>query len=96
MTKKWHNLECEVTPIKNNFFGGKITVTGLLTGTDIIEQLKGKVLGDELLISSSMLRHERDMFLDSVTVKDVEETLNVKIRVVDSDGWALMSALCGE
>lgn len=96
VTKKWHNLECEVIPVKNNFFGGKITVTGLLTGTDIIEQLKGKVLGDELLISSSMLRHERDMFLDSVTVKDVEETLNVKIRVVDSDGWALMSALLGE
>ena len=96
VTKKWHNLECEVVPIKNNFFGGKITVTGLLTGTDIIEQLKGKISGDELLISSSMLRHEGDMFLDSVTVKDVEETLNVKIRVVDSDGWALMSALCGE
>lgn len=96
VTKKWHNLECEVVPIKNNFFGGKITVTGLLTGTDIIEQLKGKISGDELLISSSMLRHERDMFLDSVTVTDVEETLNVKIRVVDSDGWALMSALCGE
>ncbi len=96
VTKKWHNLECEVIPIKNNFFGGKITVTGLLTGTDIIEQLKGRDLGDELLISSSMLRHERDMFLDSVTVKDVEEALNVKIRVVDSDGWALMSALLGE
>lgn len=96
VTKKWHNLECEVIPIKNNFFGGKITVTGLLTGTDIIEQLKGRDLGDELLISSSMLRHERDMFLDSVTVKDVEEALNVKLRVVDSDGWALMSALCGE
>lgn len=96
VTKKWHNLECEVVPIKNNFFGGKITVTGLLTGTDIIEQLKGKISGDELLISSSMLRHERDMFLDNVTVKDVEDALNVKIRVVDSDGWALMSALCGE
>ncbi len=96
VTKKWHNLECEVVPIKNNFFGGKITVTGLLTGTDIIEQLKGKISGDELLISSSMLRHERDMFIDSVTVTDVEEALNVKIRIVDSDGWALMSALCGE
>ena len=96
VTKKWHNLECEVKAIKNNFFGGKITVTGLLTGTDIIEQLKGRDLGDELLISSSMLRHERDMFLDSVTVTDVEEALNVKIRIVDSDGWALMSALCGE
>lgn len=94
--KKWHNLECEVIPIKNNFFGGKITVTGLITGQDIIEQLKGKDLGEELLISSSMLRHEGDMFLDSVTVQEVEEVLNVNLRVVDSDGWALMSALCGE
>lgn len=94
--KKWHNLECEVMPVKNNFFGGKITVTGLITGIDIIEQLRGKSLGEELLISSSMLRHEGDMFLDSVTVQEVEEALNVKLRVVDSDGWALMSALCGE
>ena len=94
--KKWHNLECEVIPIKNNFFGGKITVTGLITGQDIIEQLKEKDLGEELLISSSMLRHEGDMFLDSMTVQEVEEALNVNLRVVDSDGWALMSALCGE
>ncbi len=95
-SKKWHNLECEVVAVKNNFFGGKITVTGLVTGTDIIEQLKGKISGDELLISSSMLRHEGDMFLDSVTVENVEKALNVKLKAVDSDGWALMSALCGE
>lgn len=96
VTEKWHNLKCEVVAVKNNFFGGHITVTGLLTGTDIIEQLSGRDIGDELLISSSMLRHEGDMFLDSVTVTEVENALNTKIRVVDSDGWALMSALCGE
>ncbi len=96
VSKKWHNLECSVIAVKNNFFGGKITVTGLLTGTDIIEQLKGKDLGSELLISSSMLRHEGDMFLDSVTVEEVETALNVNIRIVESDGWSLLSALCGE
>ncbi len=96
VTQKWHNLKCNVIGVKNNFFGGEITVTGLLTGTDIIEQLYGKSLGAELLISSSMLRHEGDMFLDSVTVEEVEKALNVKIKVVESDGWALMSALSGE
>lgn len=94
--KKWHNLECDVVAVRNNFFGGKITVTGLVTGTDIIKQLKGKALGEELLISSSMLRHEGDMFLDSVTVSEVEQALNVKVKVVENDGWALMSALSGE
>ena len=62
----------------------------------IIEQLKTEDLGSELLIPSSMLRHERDMFLDSVTVEEVEKALKVKLRVVESDGWSLMAALCGD
>lgn len=95
VSKKWHNFKCNVISVKNNFFGGKITVTGLITATDILEQLKGKELGTELLISSSMLRHEGDMFLDSITVDEVEEKLNVKITVVESDGWSLLDALHG-
>ena len=95
LSKKWHNFNCKVVAIKNNFFGGRITVTGLLTGTDILEQLKGQELGTELLISSSMLRHEGDMFLDSITVEEVEKQLNVKITVVESDGWSLLDALNG-
>ena len=96
VTEKWHNFECKVKCIKNNFFGGKITVAGLVTGGDIIAQLKGEDLGTDLLIPSSMLRHERDMFLDSVTVEEVETALNVKLRVVESDGWSLLAALSGE
>ncbi len=96
VSKKWHNFKCSVIAIKNNFFGGRITVTGLITGTDIIEQLQGKELGTELLISSSMLRHEGDMFLDSITVCEVEEKLNVKLTVVESDGWSLLDALHGQ
>ena len=95
VSKKWHNFKCDVVPVKNNFFGGKITVTGLITGTDILEQLKGRELGTELLISSSMLRHEGDMFLDSVTVEELRQKLNVKITVVESDGWSLLDALHG-
>lgn len=96
VSEKWHNLDCKVLAIKNNFFGGKITVTGLVTGTDIIDQSKDKDLGSELLISSSMLRNEGDMFLDSITVKEAEQALNVKFRVVDNDGWSLIAALAGE
>ena len=92
---KWHNLECSVYSIKNNFFGGKITVAGLVTGTDIIEQLKGKDLGEELIVPSVMLRHERDMFLDSVTIEELEKALNVKVRICENDGWSLISALAG-
>lgn len=93
--KKWHNLDCSVYSIKNNFFGGKITVAGLVTGTDIIEQLKGKDIGEELIVPSVMLRHERDMFLDSVTVEELEQALNVKVRICENDGWSLISALAG-
>ena len=91
--RKWHNLSCKVYAIKNEFFGGHINVTGLVTGTDIIKQLKGKDLGSELLVPSVMLRHEGDMFLDNVTIEQLEKELGVKVRVVDTDGASLVDAL---
>lgn len=94
--EKWENLECNVVAIKNNFFGGEITVTGLVTATDIIEQLKNTDLGDELLIPSVMLRDGGDMFLDSITVTDLSEKLNVNITVTETDGYSFISALLGE
>ncbi|MBO5105900.1 MAG: DUF512 domain-containing protein [Clostridia bacterium] len=94
-TKKWHNLYCNVKQIKNNFFGGHITVTGLITGGDLIEQLKGEELGENLLISSSMLRHEKDKFLDDITVRQVENALNVKVLIIENDGFEFVSNLLG-
>lgn len=94
--QKWHNLECKVYPVKNKFFGGEITVTGLVTGTDIIDTLKGEDLGEELLIPAVMLRHEGDKFLDDITVEELETALDVRVRVVENDGWELISALAGE
>ena len=94
--QKWHNFECKVYAIKNDFFGGEITVTGLVTGTDIIKNLKGKALGEELLVPDAMLRHEGDMFLDNVTVEELEKELDIKVRVVGCDGYSLLSALKGE
>jgi putative radical SAM enzyme (TIGR03279 family) len=92
-TKKWHNLNCNVYAVKNNFFGGKITVTGLVTGGDIINQLKGEELGEKLLISDNMLRHEKDKFLDDITVKELEKALGVQVCAVENDGAEFIKAL---
>lgn len=94
--EKYHDLECSVTAVKNNFFGGKITVAGLVTATDIADQLGGKELGEELLIPSVMLRDGGDMFLDSVTLGELSERLGVKITPVDNDGYALVDAILGK
>jgi len=88
-------LNCTVYPIVNDFFGHKITVSGLVTATDIINQLKDKDLGEELLIPSSMLRAEGDMFLDSITIDELSEKLNVKITPVDNDGYSLVENILG-
>lgn len=95
MTKKWDNLTCRVVPVKNNFFGGKITVAGLVTATDIIEQLSGKDLGDELLIPSVMLRDGGDMFLDSITLQELKEKLGTEITAVDNDGFVFVDSVLG-
>lgn len=94
--QKWDNLECKVYKIKNNFFGEKITVAGLVTAADIKEQLKGENLGEELLIPAVMLRKEGDMFLDSITLNELSRDLGVKITPVDNDGYLLIDALLGK
>lgn len=88
-------LRARVFPIKNNFFGGKINVSGLVTATDIEAQLKNENLGEELLIPSVMLRAEGDMFLDSVTVDELSKRLGVKITSVNNDGYELVDAILG-
>lgn len=93
--KKWDNLKCNVVSVKNNFFGGHINVAGLITATDLEEQLKGKDLGDELLIPSVMLRDGGDMFLDSVTLEELSQKLNIKITPVDNDGFQLVDKILG-
>ncbi len=93
--KKWHNIKCNVYKIRNDFFGETITVTGLITGQDLISQLKGKPLGDALLLSSSMIRKDGGLFLDDYTIDDVEKALGVKIRVIENDGFELFDAITG-
>ncbi len=96
ITRKWQNLDCRVIAIKNNFFGGHITVAGLVTATDIMEQLKGVELGEELLIPSVMLRDGGDMFLDSITLGELSEKLNVNITPVNNDGYEFLDKILGK
>lgn len=93
--KKWHNNKWRVCEIKNEFFGDSITVAGLVTGGDLIAQLKGRDIGGRLLIPAVMLRHEGDLFLDGKSVDDIEKELAVEVVVVPNDGYELLDALLG-
>lgn len=95
-TEKCANINGTVFTINNDFFGDLIDVAGLLTGGDIIRQLKGKDLGARLLISKNMLRHGENVFLDDVTLQDVSSALNVEVRVVSQDGADLIRAIFGD
>ena len=87
-------LRGEVRPIRNDFFGETITVSGLVTGGDLIAQLKGTKLGQRLLIPSNMLRAGERVFLDDVTMDQVEQELGVPVQIVEAeDGFALADAL---
>jgi putative radical SAM enzyme (TIGR03279 family) len=92
----YEGLEVKVYDIENNFFGQYVTVCGLLTGEDIIEQLKGKELGQELLISRSMLRAGEHVLLDDCTVEQIEARLGVKIHIVESSGADFVNAVIGK
>lgn len=82
----------KVVSIKNNFLGETITVAGLITAGDLIEQLRGMDLGDELLIPRVMLNHDM-IFLDDKTVDDVEKALNIKVVTVENDGFDLINKI---
>ena len=95
MKTKYPNIQCNVYDIENEFFGPSITVAGLITGQDIIKQLKGKDLGDTLLIPINMLRSGETVFLDDISVEDLENALQVKVRIVKSSGQDLFDAFLG-
>jgi len=98
----WYNKDDVVPPqkpmvyaIENHFFGTSVTVAGLVSGGDIIAQLAGKDLGEQLLIPRTMLRHDGDKFLDDVTLEQVEEALGVPVVPVEIDGADFVGALVG-
>jgi len=95
LEKKYNGLKVDVYPVVNDFFGERITVTGLLTGRDIVNQLKGKIKTTGLLISRSMLKSDEDVFLDDYTVEMVEKRLGTSITVVDNDGSDFFEKILG-
>ena len=94
--EKCGNISGTVCGIRNDFFGESVTVSGLVTGRDLISQLQGQNLGSRLLIPRNMLKHGEDIFLDDTGVSDVSEALGVFIRVVKQDGADLLRAFLGE
>lgn len=93
---KYPNTEVHIFPIRNDFFGERITVSGLITGQDLIAQLKGRDLGEKLLLPCNMLREGENVFLDDVTVEEVERALNVPVQIVDEPGKDLVRAVLNE
>ncbi len=92
---KCGTIKGTVYPIVNRFFGETITVAGLVTGGDLIEQLRGRDLGERLLLPASMLRAGERVFLDDVTLDDVERELGVPAVPVAQDGYELLDAMLG-
>lgn len=92
---KFPKLKCDVYRIRNDFFGETITVTGLITGQDLIAQLRNRDLGIELLISSAMLMTNSEIFLDDLTISDVERELDIAVRYTKNDGYELLDAIMG-
>lgn len=88
-------LDWRVVPIVNHFFGETIVVAGLVTGRDLMDQLRGKYLGERLLLPDNMLRYHENVFLDDVTVEEVEAALGVPLTFVEQDGGALWDAILG-
>ena len=91
--EKYPNIKIRVKVITNNFFGELITVSGLITGTDLKEQLAGLDLGERLLIPCNMLRSGEDIFLDDVSVRELEDALGTEIVVVDENGADLVASV---
>ena len=92
---KYPNLRGKVYPILNDFFGHSINVTGLITGQDLIRQLKDKDLGQRLFISQNMLRRQEMDFLDDVTLEQAMDALGLPIYPIEGDGFALWDAMSG-
>lgn len=93
MMEAFDFLQIKVYGIINEFFGERITVSGLLTGQDIEKQLKGKELGDCILLPENVLRSGEKVFLDDMTLEELEKALQVRIDIVKSSGRDLVNAI---
>lgn len=86
-------LDLRVHVVQNDFFSGHVTVTGLLTGQDLLSQLAGQDLGDILIVPDVMLREGAEVFLDDVTIDELVERFGKQVEVVAADPWGLWDML---
>lgn len=91
--EQFPDYDIRVYPIRNDFFGERITVSGLLTGQDLEAQLKGKELGEKLLLPCNLLRSGEEVFLDDMTLGELKTALQVEIDIVKSSGQDLLEAM---
>lgn len=96
LKEKYTGLQAELYSITNEFFGDKITVSGLITGQDLIAQLEGRELGDRLLLPANMLRSGEDVFLDDITLDELSKALQVETDIVKSSGQDFVNAVLCE
>ncbi|HOQ75999.1 MAG TPA: DUF512 domain-containing protein [Thermoclostridium sp.] len=94
--KSLKNVKLKVYPVENSFFGGRVSVTGLLTGQDLLGTLKGRDLGDCLMLSRNMFRSGTEVMLDDITRSDLESELGVPVMIMDNDGYSFVSSLAEE
>lgn len=92
---KCDTILCDVVPVRNDFFGGTVNVSGLLTGQDLYAQLKDRDLGDALLIPCVTLRQQEDVFLDDMSLGELSQKLGVPVIPVINDGQQLLDAITG-
>ena len=88
-------LRIDVHAIRNDFFGERITVSGLLTGQDIMAQLKGIDLGDEVKLPESVVRAGTDVFLDDIKLSEVSDALQVRVVTIKSNGYDFVDSCLG-
>lgn len=93
---KVKNIRINVVKTENKLFGERITVAGLLCGNDMADALSKTELFDEVLIPSVSLRREGDLFLDDMSIEDLNERLKTKVTPVESDGYVLLQRILGE
>ena len=96
LAQAYPKIKIHLYPVTNEFFGENITVSGLLTGQDIRAQLMGKELGERLLLPQNVLRSGESVFLDDLTVADLEKALQVPINIVKSSGYDFISGIVGK
>lgn len=95
ITDKCPSVKAEVFGIRNDFFGESVTVSGLVTGKDVLNQLKGKVLPDILLMPDVMFRDGTEVMLDDITIEELSKELKCEIKKIKTDGFSTVGEITG-